>query len=113
MRLGSTRQRRGLSLEAGAQKTSHKIGARETSNLEHLSGNKASATWWIRGSSAGGCLASTYAQVPWEPISAKLPRLSCPTRHLFYTSLGRGCRISARDILARLAEREMATFYFE
>lgn len=70
-------------------------------------GNKASATWWTRGRRAGGCLALTCAQGSWEPSCAKLLPQCLP-----YSSLGRGCPTSARDTLARLAGREMATFYF-
>lgn len=75
-------------------------------------GNKASATWWMRGRRAGGCLAITYAQGSWERNSARLHGLTCFAQCLPYSSLGRACHISARDTLARLAGREMATFYF-
>lgn len=109
-RLSSTGPRRRLGLEESTQKPSHRIGARE-SKLVVYPGIKASATWWMRGRPAVGHLTSTYAQDSWEPNYAKLRRLSFSPQCLLYTSLGKSCQTSA-SVLARLAGREMATFYF-
>lgn len=76
-------------------------------------GNRASAIWWLRGRQAGGCLACTCVPGSQEPNTAKLHRLPCSPRRLPYTGLGTGCQTFARDTLARLAGRKMATFYFQ
>lgn len=75
--------------------------------------NRASAIWWLRGRQAGGCLACTCVPGSQEPNTAKLHRLPCSPRRLPFTSLGTGCQTFARDTLARLAGRKMATFYFQ